>query len=189
MYCNVVLKCCIDNDEKTNALVAFGFPPKEEFSRQYDWLKNGFTFVSWPIPVEYEKFVTRVLRSQENGKIKKESLEAPLAMISTNFACRLGLDGIIEDGTTGAFQRHSCVFSNVPGFSQDIYFQKSRVVRMEGTYFNVIPQFILMSYKEKIFVTLACDPKRFPNAQIIVDHMVQECDKEYEKLMSSTQPK
>ena len=170
-------------------MVAFGFPPREPFDRQHDWLKNGFTFVSWPIPVEHESFTYRLVESNKNGNIKKRSLQPIFAMVLSEVMARLGLDNIIEDGTTNAFKRHSCVFSNVPGFSEPIYFNKSKVVKLEANYFNVIPQMLLMSYTDKIFVTLVCDTKRFPNAHIICDYMIHECKIQYENIQNGIKTK
>jgi len=34
-------------DVTLTSLLAFGFPPKEEFRGQSDWLRNGFTMVDW----------------------------------------------------------------------------------------------------------------------------------------------
>jgi len=147
---------------------------KEEFHRQYDWLRNDFTFVSWPIPVQYQEFSKRVEICFANANKLKTSLQALFAQVSTTMVARLGLDFIIEDGTTNGMKRHTCVFSNVPGFEEQSYFLKKRIVKLEASYLNVIPQLIILTYNQNIYITLTCDTQRFPNGQIIIDYMIEE---------------
>jgi len=166
--------------QKTNinmrAMVAFGFPLTEEFHRQYDWLRNDFTFVSWPIPIQYAEFSKRVERCFSNANKLKKSLQAIFAKISTTLIASLGLDFIIEDGTTNGMQRHSCIFSNVPGFEDVVYFQKQKVVKVEASYLNVIPQILMVSYNQNVYTTLACDHQYYSNAQDLIDYMNKEIE-------------
>lgn len=156
------------------ALLAFGFPPKEEFRGQSDWLRNGFTMVDWPFPVEVDSFERRLKRIHRNGQKLKTSFVTPITMGLTQFACRLGLDELLEQNTTKMFARHCCVFSNLPSWDDPLFYDGVRVARLEASYFNYVPQFIFISHGEDIHGTLVVDPERFPNAQIILDAMAEE---------------
>ena len=156
------------------AMLAFGFPPKEEFLGQRDWLRNGFGLVDWEFPIYIEDFVQRLRIINRNGKKLKTSFVSPLGLKGTEMLARLGLDDILDENFTKLFARHTCVFSSLPSWNKQLYFEGVKVTKMEASYLNWIPQFIFISYNQYIYGTLVVDPNRYPNAQLILDAMNEE---------------
>ena len=101
-----------------------------------------------------------------------------ITMKAAEFACRLGLDEMVEQNSTKTFARHSCVFSNLPSWEAPLYYDGVPVVRLEASYFNWIPQLIFISCREDIHGTIVVDPERFPNAHIIFDGMLEELERQ-----------
>eukprot|EP01083_Nonionella_stella_P010139 28983_1 len=154
--------------------LAFGFPPKEEFLGQKNWLKNGFVLVSWAFPVGIADFERRLQVISQNSKVLKTSFVTPVTMAASGLLARLGLDEAQLQNGTGAFTRHSCVFSNLPSFDKQLYYNGVKVVKLEASYYNWIPQFLFLSYNGGMYGTLTVDPERFPNAQLILDGIDEE---------------
>ena len=155
-------------------MLAFGFPPKEEFHGQSDWLRNGFSLVDWPFPIQIDNFEKRLKIINRNGRKLKTSFVTPLGLAATEFLARLGFDDILDENFTKMFARHTCVFSNLPSWNHPLYFDGVKVNKLEASYFNWIPQFIFISYHDSIYATLSIDINRFPNSQIIFDEMNAE---------------
>jgi len=165
---------------KTNAkvtmtsLLAFGFPPKRTFRGQYDWLRNGFTMTDWLFPIGIADFEQRLAVIHKNGLKLKTSFVTPLAMMGTEFLARLGFDDLLDDNIGKTFARHTCVFSSLPSWDRQLYFEGVKCHKLEASYFNWIPQFIFISYMDAIYGTLIVDPERFPNAELIMNAMSEE---------------
>ncbi|ETO10547.1 hypothetical protein RFI_26831, partial [Reticulomyxa filosa] len=194
----------------SRALVPVGFPDKREFAHQKDWLRNDFSFVSWldtffffflsPSPSPLSLFLSditslriikkkkkadsdRLKTSNKQANALKQSMQPLLLSLPTQLAVRLGFfDTLIEKTVTDSFVRHSCVFSNVPGFNEPVYFGGAPVERLEASYFNTIPQVILMSFNGFVDGTLVVDPEKFPKPDLIVDGIFREVVQEYLKL-------
>lgn len=160
------------------SLLAFGFPPKEKFEGQSDWLRNGFTMVDWAFPVEIEDFAKRLMLIHRNGKKLKRSFVTPIVSGATEFMARLGMDGTLDENTTQMFGRHTCVFSNLPSWDEQLYYEGVKVRKLEASYHNYLPQFIFISYNGGIYGTLVCNPERFPDAQIIFDGIQEELQRQ-----------
>lgn len=120
----------------------------------------------------------RLLRIHQNGNKLKKSLVTVFMKAAAEFACRLGLDEIVEQNSAKTFARHCCVFSNLPTWEDPLYYDGVPVVRMEASFFNWIPQFIFISHREDIHGTVAVDPERMPKADIIFDGMLEELHKQ-----------
>ena len=89
------------------SLLAFGFPPKEQFLGQADWLSNGFTMVDWAFPVQVADFEQRLRMIHRNGQKLKTSFVTPVGSGATEFMARLGLDGLLDQNITQMFDRHT----------------------------------------------------------------------------------
>ena len=70
------------------------------------------------------------------------------------------------------------MFSSLPSWDVPLYFGGVKVRKLEASYFNWLPQFIFMSYNGGIYGTLVVDPERFPDAQLVMDGMHRELQRQ-----------
>ena len=72
------------------------------------------------------------------------------------------------------FQRHTMVFSNVPGPSRSIRFCGERVIGLQAIFANLLPQIIMLSYGGAIFANLVIDTDIISDSKVIEDFYLQE---------------
>ena len=132
-------------------------------------------------------FVDKVEYTRKVSRSMKSSLQPILVKGLTEVAIRTGvLDALLAQSSTDGFTRHSCVWSNVPGFNEPIYLLGRKVVSVEASYCNVIPQIIMVSYDGFVYGTLATTLSRIKEPQRILDYMVLEIADELNQLEDST---
>ncbi len=155
--------------------MAVGGPSPRDFNRQYDWMYTDVTFLNLKFPVEIEDFGERLryitemstefskyysppfsfgLLIQKTNERLKKSWAPGILMVIQAISARLGGDAMVSGNISEIFMRHSFVFSNVPAWPKPIYFCGRKMIKAEASYFNVVPQCIVLTYGGEINCTL-----------------------------------
>lgn len=139
-------------------------------------MRNAFSFVEWPLPVQNADFYERLNIVHKNAIAFKNSMSAVMAAKVCELLSRLGLDSVIDATSAKCFAKHSCTFSNLPVWQKAVYYRGSRMLRCELSYFNFIPQVIIDSYDGEFYATICVDPDKFnvDNVEKIFDSMADE---------------
>jgi hypothetical protein len=140
------------------ALVPFGFPPTRD---EPDALENDFAFLSAPLPVGEATSTERVAAVNEAMNGLKNSMKAPVALwlvkqLQPKMPTSQG-----HQLSKSVFQRHSVVYSNLPGPAEPLFFKGSRVLDVQLVVNNVLPQVLVFSYAGRVTATMTVDPAQF----------------------------
>ena len=141
-----------DNQMVNRCLIPFAFPRgAESIDDDHDGPRNMWTMVSAAIPVTGTSAVKRVKMAQRTMKEIKQSPDAYVAQwIQEN-----GLS--TKDLVHGLFARHTCVFTNVPGPTEEIRFGGAKVKGIQMLFPNIIPQLSVLSYANKMYFNFNID--------------------------------
>jgi len=72
------------------------------------------------------------------------------------------------------FQRHSIIFSNVPGPDKQVLFGGEKVTGTQMFFNNLLPQVGILSYNGKVFMNMNMDTEAIPGGEKIADYFAQE---------------
>ena len=158
--------------------LAFGFPAKEKYCGQEDFLGNGFVLTKYELPIKNDNFMDTLTDVYKNTLQLKTSFVAILGDLMLQFVCKLGLDSFLRTNSSNMFARRHCVFSNVPGWQKDVFYKNNKMIKVEASYLNWIPQFIFCSYNGYYYGTLSIDTNIYKDTSIIFEYMYQELIKQ-----------
>jgi hypothetical protein len=173
-YCEVKKA---DMPTRMRALIPVAFPrPREELENPDTALRNKWAFVSAHLPVDacdphgrLRAVNAEMKMVKDSGRVVMQSWvqENLLPLLPRFFARQTAYD---------IFSRHSMVFSNVPGPSDDIFFSGKRLCGMQVIFPNLINQALLISYKGAIFMNIVVDPSIVSNddEKCLQDCFIQE---------------
>lgn len=158
-----------------HALVPVMLPPSlPPGTREDDMLTNNFCFCSVPFPVGQASPEERVRATSKHMNKIKNSMTPFVSNWIVN-----SLNPLLPKFQTQAlaknlFQRHSLIFSNVPGPTERLYFAGEPIEGIFSFFYNLIPQAILLSYCGQIRMALVVDPSVVSDADSFARHYIEE---------------
>lgn len=189
-----IRRYCIDRKDplfesgqnlQVRALLPVAFPRKaaaNPFDGTSGDLRNLFTFVSTPLAINDTDPVQRLKATKvETGKLKA----SPLAMVALKVTTLLGPKLPIatsQQTTLDMFSRHSVVFSNVPGPTQEIRFGGEIVDHLQMVFPNVITQVGILSYNGRVTMNMVLDESHIKEPQKLAEFFTEEIDELEKKL-------
>jgi hypothetical protein len=172
---------------QTRALLPVAFPrPKKDLENPKKALRNLFAMISLPLPINATTPKQRLIETAITTTEAKNSPTAFFQLCVQNFllanvpawmARQLGFD---------AFARHSIVFSNVPGPTETLTLCGEPLLTINVIFPNLLPQFIIISYAQKVYFTLSVDPHEV-DGQVLPDLLMEEFQSLAKELGVSTE--
>lgn len=124
-------------------------------------MANQFTFMLTPLPVAERSAKERVLKAHSIWQVFKTRSYVPASFALTKLSGILPIEQRRQT-CLDLFQRHSVVFSNVPGPAHDVFIGGSKVSGISSYYVNVVPQVIVVSYAGEMHYSLVMQPMGKP---------------------------
>jgi len=81
---------------------------------------------------------------------------------------------VSQDTARELFSAHSMVFSNVPGPTENLYLCGQEVLGLQSVFFNAIPQFLLISYRERVWMNFVVDPDVITDPESFIECFFDE---------------
>lgn len=153
--------------------VALPYRFPEDHDRK-DRLTNNWCFCSAALPVGEVNSVDRVKAvMKEVGRLKR-SMKPLVGLWQLNSLGPWLPLGQAQSVAKDLFGCHSIVFSNVPGPQEQLHMCGEPMVGVQSLFYNVIPQIILLSYNERIWMNITADPERVRDLQSFAGHYFDE---------------
>ena len=169
---------------QNRALVPFAFPRSKEMTNdQTNGMCNYWAFLSIPLPIvlgsknttsEVPLSVQRLRTCNSSTKQLKSSPLAYVALWIQNNLLPLVPSFLAQKTALDLFQRHTIVFSNVPGPTRPVSFCNERVLAIQAIFPNLLPQVILISYCDAIFANMVLDEKLVTHPELLSKYYVEE---------------
>ena len=159
------------------ALLPVALPrPPEELENGTTGLRNKWAFASVRMPVEAINGVDRLKAcNATTTDLKNSSIVGVQFYIQTYILPFL--PGFLRKQTAyELFQRHSMVFSNLPGETQPMTIGGEELLGLQVIFPNLLPQCLLISYNQQIFANLCVNPDYVsgPEAEILKKAYMEE---------------
>lgn len=144
--------------------VAFARPSIEskDHSRA---LRNYWAFISCGFPMNTDSSIARLKACNKLMTSIKTSYVAPIQMWIQSNILPLLPQFLQRKTAYDIFSRHSIVFSNVPGPPHTIHFCGEKILGIQVIFPNLIPQCLIVSYANEIFMNMVIDC-----------HVIKDCD-------------
>jgi len=154
------------------ALCAVALPDDYPAGTMY----NNFLMPSIALPVADADRAARLAAVQREMGRTKGSLAGFFMGKLLTIASRLGLDHIVGQTQNTIFKKHAFVYSNMPGFSEQVHFlSPSHPVSHFAVYFpNLVSQCLFVSYNGTLSFSLSTDAATVAKPQLLVDSFVAE---------------
>lgn len=160
---------------QNRALVPFAFPRKpKEIMDPHVGMRNNWAFLSIQMPIVMsgngkgdDACISRLKECHKTTVALKNSPMALATLWIQNNVLPCLPKFFQQKAALDLFQRHTMVFSNVPGPSRSIRLCGERVVGLQAIFANLLPQIIMLSYGGAIFANLVVDEEIVTDANII----------------------
>eukprot|EP00397_Hematodinium_sp_SG-2012_P010138 GEMP01010244.1.p1 GENE.GEMP01010244.1~~GEMP01010244.1.p1 ORF type:complete len:461 (+),score=75.76 GEMP01010244.1:82-1464(+) len=139
------------------SLVPVAFPVDDKWETGIDVLCNRFCFVSVDIPLKYPSVDDRFMAVRKAFDYLKGTTFALVSLFMAEFVASLSAK-LRHGVATDVFSTHTNVFSNIPGPADALYLCGEKIESISGAYSNLITQFMVISYNDKLFGTVVLDP-------------------------------
>eukprot|EP00746_Dinoflagellata_sp_MGD_P015706 gnl/MRDRNA2_/MRDRNA2_135017_c0_seq1.p1 gnl/MRDRNA2_/MRDRNA2_135017_c0~~gnl/MRDRNA2_/MRDRNA2_135017_c0_seq1.p1 ORF type:complete len:483 (-),score=74.43 gnl/MRDRNA2_/MRDRNA2_135017_c0_seq1:256-1704(-) len=148
------------NNVTLKALVPVMIPRRfdQKLHDRLDIFTNNWCFCSTNMPVSAATPEARVRGTAAEMTRLKNSMRPYVGLWMINSLVPKLPEAESQKTARDLFGRHGLVFSNVPGPSQAIYLCGQKVTMLQSVFLNAIPQAILISYNDKIFMNYVVDP-------------------------------
>lgn len=174
-YCIAQKDPAFASSPSCRALMAVAFPrTQEELANPSIAMCNRFTFVNCNLHLHHSTCKDRL----------KGCMESLLELRSTPFALAsnylqqnvlsLAPKFLQQQAAFDVFSRHSLVFSNVPGPSEDLFCGEEKICGAYAIFPNLLPQVIMVSYAGSMFINLVIDDKLVKDAHSIGKYFLME---------------
>jgi len=158
--------------EKTlcRALVPVVFPRAVDAPLLNDWSINSVT-----MPIEKQ---TAKERLEDSNAIFSELKQGSNVLVTRHIAdMNAKLPEVISQMVAAdLFNRHTIVFSNVPGPTEHAYLAGKKVVAIRPVYCNLLPQFMALSYCGDMYMSITIDDKVATQPDRLGDLYMQEIE-------------
>ena len=156
------------------ALMPVSFPrPAAEKSDKSACLRNKWVFLSADLCVGNPDPLSRLRSVNSNMTAIKNSPYAPCQLAVQTGAKNLPT-ALARQTVVDIFQRHSVVFSNVPGPDRPCRFGGEVVVETQMFFNNLIPQVGILSYNGTVYMNMNADTTAIPGSEDISAYFAQE---------------
>jgi len=155
------------------SMCAFSMPDLKNRAEGSDSLYNEFVMPSIKMCIQKDRMVRLKAMTDTMNEVKT-SFQGPLTMILSSALGQLGLEEFAGKTNAQIFQNHSFVYSNVPGFTQQVYAFGEKMNGLQAYYGNVINQTIFMSCMGQLSFSLMTDKATVKDPQFLVDAFVSE---------------
>eukprot|EP00842_Homolaphlyctis_polyrhiza_P001618 jgi/Hompol1/2457/HPOL_006026-RA len=154
-------------------MVPFAFPRKH--IEDGHMLKNEWLLVSVPLAVGgFATPADRLSKTKAEIDIIKLSAEPYVSRLLQTLAYNLlGVDLTVQIQSDLCF-RHTLIFTNVPGFSQENFLCGQRVARVQPFITNFLPQFSVVSDAGQMHLNYVVNPKRFTDSHKLGEFYVEQ---------------
>lgn len=137
-------------------------------------LANSWTLTSVEIPANEPNRLKRITRTHAITEALKNSL-LPLSTMIVNTCANACLPRrFMQNATWQTYNRHSCVFSSIPGPQSPVYVGGALLSHIQVLYPNCLPQIEVLTYAGRVFFCLVADPTAIKHPQRLVDNFAQE---------------
>jgi len=166
------------------ALVPVMIPKRFDQTAQerLDIFTNNWCFCSLKMPISAPTPEARVKETAAEMNRLKNSMKPPVGLWMINWLVPKLPEKESQKTARDLFGRHGMVFSNVPGPDALIHLCGHKVTMMQSIFVNAIPQAILVSYNEKIFMNYVVDPEVVQDAKSFGQMYLEELTELGEKL-------
>jgi len=175
---------------RLRGMLPFSFPRSMGGTKEKEPdLHNNWCFISLPLPVNIDTPVGRVMEvNKEMTKIKNSA--DPLAAKNITILAQTVLPSAANaQASLETMTKHSCVWTNVPGFDETAYLAGHAIrgifpiisnVRPPAcsllTLYQVIPQISALSYDGKINMNFVVDPTKFTEPVKLKEFFLQDLE-------------
>lgn len=160
---------------KFNALVPVALPkPFPSGVRADDRVVNNFCFCSAQLAVGPATPLERVMATKREMDGLKKSRKPRVGLWMVNQMAKLLPMQVTQSAAKDLFGAHSMVFSNVPGPSETLFILGEEVHGVQGVFYNLIPQFILVSYRGKVWMNFVVDPDVITDPEVFTECFFEE---------------
>jgi hypothetical protein len=137
-------------------------------------LTNKWAFLSAQLPAALPTVEQRLAYTRAATAAMKAGLDGPVTMHLGNLL-NAALPRALSRKTVGdLFQRHSLVFSNVPGPSVPVFLAGKRVAGVQMVYPNLLPQVGVLSYAGQVFMNVTADCVTLDKGHDLAKHVLDE---------------
>ena len=142
------------------ALLPVALPrPPEELENSRTGLRNKWAFASVRMPVGENTGIARLKACNASTTELKQSSVVGVQFYIQTYILPLLPSFLRKQTAYELFQRHSMVFSNLPGSDQPMTIAGKEMIGLQVIFPNLLPQCLLISYNQQIFANLCVDPK------------------------------
>lgn len=171
--------CCCDGDKfpvhQSRVLMPVAFPrSNEELEDREAALGNRWAFVSVKLPIDYKYALHRLKKTVQIMNETKTSGVMLAALKITDTGSSIMSQSQYQKTAMELMERHSVVFSNVPGPDFEIKTFGSKLDEIFMIYPNAITQTGILSYNGRISFCVTLDPTTFKNADLLGPLFVKE---------------
>ncbi|KAI8817980.1 uncharacterized protein EV422DRAFT_200850 [Fimicolochytrium jonesii] len=150
------------------ALMPYSFP------RSLDDLHNKWTMISGRVPVGESSPVARVQAAKNAMDKIKQSPEPVVAVFLQESLYRAVGHELSAQTNLDLFKKHTLIFTNVPGFTEEMYFCGEKIVHVQPIVSNVITQCSAVSYCGQVFMNFVVDADIIYEYDLLADFVVKE---------------
>jgi len=140
------------------ALLPVAFPrPKKDLQNPATALRNQWSLISAPLAVNEITPKDRLAKTANITRKLKKSPTAFIQLFLQNWILAYAPTFLTKKLAFDIFTRHSIVFSNLPGPSNEIKICGQTVLGVQIIFPNLIPQVIILSYNGGVFLNMCID--------------------------------
>ncbi|KNC96778.1 acyltransferase, WS/DGAT/MGAT [Spizellomyces punctatus DAOM BR117] len=155
---------------RLRALMPYSFP------RPLDDLHNKWTMISAELPVRQPDPLSRVKFAKQTMDAIKSSPEPLVAVQLQQLAYKALGHELSAQTNLDLFARHTCIFTNVPGFQERIYICGQPVLGMQPVVSNALLQVSAVSYDNFIWMNFVVDGETVIQPERLAQYMVREVE-------------
>mmetsp|Transcript_10711 Transcript_10711/g.40248 ORF Transcript_10711/g.40248 Transcript_10711/m.40248 type:complete len:503 (-) Transcript_10711:1612-3120(-) len=144
--------------EQARALLPVAFPRRADVVNDYSrCLRNKWAFVSAHFAVTPASARERLQQQAAEMNVLKTTPVAPIQSFMQN-SVMASLPWFVVHKLVGdSFARHTCVFSNVPGPQEPVYFAGRMLRKIHMVFPNALMQVGILSYNGQVFMNSVVD--------------------------------
>jgi hypothetical protein len=143
---------------RARALVPVAFPrPKKNLIDPSKAMQNYWAFASIGMPIAEDSEVARLRSTASNTIALKNSPIVAVQMWVQSYLLPLLPSFLVQQTTLDLFSRHSVVFSNLPGPSDQLFLCGKRLQAVQVVFPNILPQVLIISYGGEVFFSMSVD--------------------------------
>lgn len=186
--CPVIEKSATDKLQ-CRALLPVALPrDAQEMEDPATALRNQWCLVSTDLALGVVDPLERLQAIHKSTQQIKSTPRAYLQLLIQNTIPPLLPLAVARQNVYDVFTRHSLVFSNVPGPTNECRLAGQVATGVQMFYANLIPQIGFLSYNGKIFGNLVMDPESLPRAERLATFYAKALLKMAERLDVSSPP-